>query len=163
MAKSSAQARWVPPKGLAEHHDFPGLKALGRIESRRKAGGIVQTETREFSPSRIPAPQVFKAINRAHGDIENALHWQLHVKVREHAACYRKNNGLADIAILRRRALDLAPKDTATGSLSIKLRWAGWSDECLLSLLSSWQTHMPNAVRAAPAYAPLRKNFRFLS
>ncbi len=36
--------------------------------------------------------------------------------------------------ILRRRALDLARRDTSRGSLSIKLQRAGWSDAFLLSL-----------------------------
>jgi len=51
--------------------------------------------------------------------IENALHWQLDVSFREDAARNRKDNGPANIAILRRRALDLARRDTSKGSLSI--------------------------------------------
>ena len=76
---------------------------------------------------------------RAHWEIENALHWQLDVSFREDAARNRKDNGpanIANIAILRRRALDLARSDTSKGSLSIKLKRAGWSDAFLLSLLN---------------------------
>ena len=126
----------ISAKGLAEHHDFPGLKAFGRIESRRETGGIVQTETRHFALSWTPTPEVFMATVRAHWEIENALHWQLDVSFREDAARNRKDNGPANIAILRRRALDLARRDTSKGSLSIKLKRAGWSDAFLLSLLS---------------------------
>jgi predicted transposase YbfD/YdcC len=126
----------VSAKGLAEHHDFPGLRAFGRIESRRETGGIVQTETRHFALSWTPAPEVFMATVRAHWEIENALHWQLDVSFREDAARNRKDNGPANIAILRRRALDLARRDTSKGSLSIKLKRAGWSDAFLLSLLN---------------------------
>ena len=125
----------ISAKGLAEHHDFPGLKAFGRIESRRETGGIVQTETRHFALSWTPAPEVFMATVRAHWLIENALHWQLDVSFREDAARNRKDNGPANIAILRRRALDLARRDTSKGSLSIKLKRAGWNDAFLLSLL----------------------------
>jgi hypothetical protein len=32
----------VSAKGLAEHHEFPGLQAFGRIESRRETDGKVQ-------------------------------------------------------------------------------------------------------------------------
>ena len=39
-------------------------------------------------------------------------------------------------ARLRRRALDLARRDTSRGSLSIKLKRAGWNDAFLLSLLN---------------------------
>jgi len=72
---------------------------------------------------------------RAHWEIENALHWQLDVSFREDAARNRKDNGPANIAILLRRALDLARRDTSKGSLSIKRKWAGWSDAFLLNLL----------------------------
>jgi len=44
----------------------------------------------------------------AHWGIENALHWRLDVSFREDAARNRKDNGPANIAILRRRALDIA-------------------------------------------------------
>ena len=66
----------------------------------------------------------------------NALHWQLDVSFREDGARNRKDNGPANIAILRRRALDLARRDTSKGSLSIKLKRAGWRDAFLLSLLN---------------------------
>jgi hypothetical protein len=72
---------------------------------------------------------------RAHWEIENALHWQLDVSFREDAARNRKDNGPTNIAILRR--LDLARRDTSKGSLSIKLKRAGWSDAFLLSLLNN--------------------------
>ena len=133
--KESRTGTVVSAKGLAEHHDFPGLKGFGRIESRRETDGKVQTETRYFALSWMPAPEVFMATVRAHWGIENALHWQLDVSFREDAARNRKDNGPANIAILRRRALDLARRDTPKASLSIKLKQAGWSDAFLLSLL----------------------------
>jgi hypothetical protein len=55
----------VSAQGLAEHHNFPGLKAFGRIESRRETSGIVQTETRHFALSWTPAPEVVMATVRA--------------------------------------------------------------------------------------------------
>ena len=127
----------VSAKGLAEHHEFPGLQAFGRIESRRETDGKVQTETLYFALSWVPATEVFMATVRAHWEIENALHWQLDVSFREDAARNRKQHGPANIAILRRRALDLARRDTSKGSVSIKLKRAGWIDAFLLSLLKS--------------------------
>jgi len=115
----------ISAKGLADHHNFPGLKAFGRIESRRETGGAVQTETRHFALSWTPEPEVFMATVRAHWAIENALHWQLDVSFCEDAARNRKDNGPANIAILRRRAAGVARRDTSKGSLSIKLKRAG--------------------------------------
>jgi len=126
----------VSAKGLAEHHEFPGLKAFGRIESRRETDDKVQSQTRYFALSWMPAPEAFMATVRAHWGIENTLHWQLDVTFREDAARNRKDNGPANIAILRRRALDVARRDTSKGSLSIKLKRAGWDDAFLLSLLN---------------------------
>jgi predicted transposase YbfD/YdcC len=134
--KETRAAIVVSAKGLAEHHEFPGLKAFGRIDSRRGSDGKVQTETRYFALSWLPAPEVLLTTVRAHWQIENALHWQLDVSFREDAARNRKDNGPANLAILRRRALDLARRDTSKGSLSIKLKRAGWSDAFLLSLLN---------------------------
>jgi hypothetical protein len=66
---------------------------------------------------------------------ENALHWQLDVALREDAARTRKDNGPANIAVLRRRALDAARLDKSKGSLAEKLKRAGWDDDFLLKLL----------------------------
>lgn len=98
----------VLAKGLAEQHEFPSLKAFGRIQSQRKTDGKVQTQNRYFALSWMPAPEVFMATVRAHWGIENALHWQLDVSFREDAARNRKDDGPANIAILHRRALDVA-------------------------------------------------------
>ena len=78
---------------------------------------------------------------RAHWEIENALHWQLDVSFREdggpeNPARNRKDNGPANIATLRRRAAGVARRDTSKGSLSIKLKRAGWRDAFLISLLN---------------------------
>jgi predicted transposase YbfD/YdcC len=70
----------------------------------------------------------------AHWEIENALHWQLDVSFREDAARNWKDNGPANIAILRRRALDIARRDISKGSLSIKLKRASWDDAFIIAL-----------------------------
>lgn len=84
--KMLAKAGWRPEravvvsaKDLAEHHEFPGLKAFGRIEATRDAAGAPTSETRHVALSWVPAPDVLLAIVRAHWAIENALHWQLDV------------------------------------------------------------------------------------
>jgi predicted transposase YbfD/YdcC len=41
------------------------------------------------------------------------------VTLREDAARTRKDNGPANIAVLRRRALDVARRDTSKGALAI--------------------------------------------
>jgi predicted transposase YbfD/YdcC len=126
----------VEAKGLAEHHDFAGLKAFGRIESMRTIDGRTETDVRFYALSRKLTPRELLATARAHWQIENALHWQLDVSFREDAARNRKDNGPANIAILRRRALDTARLDQTKGSLTTKLKRAGWDDEFMLKSLS---------------------------
>lgn len=114
----------VEAKDLAEHHEFAGLKAFGRIESTRAIDGRTETDVRFYALSRKLTPQELLATARAHWQIENALHWQLDVSFREDAARNRKDNGPANIAVLRRRALDVARLDQSKGSLTAKLKRA---------------------------------------
>lgn len=81
--------------------------------------------------------EVFIVTSRAHWGIENALRWQLDVSFREDAVRNRKDHGPVNIAILCRRAHDFVRRDTSKGSLSIKLKRAGWNDAFLLSLLNT--------------------------
>ncbi|TQM94094.1 ISAs1 family transposase [Roseinatronobacter monicus] len=130
----------VSAKSLAEHHEFPGLKGFGRIEATREVDGKVTSETRFFALSWLPTPEVLLATVRAHWAIENALHWQLDVSFREDDARNRKDNGPANIAVLRRRALDVVRRDTSKTSLSLKLKRAGWDEAFLRKLLTNIST-----------------------
>ena len=126
----------VEAKGLAEHHEFPGLTAFGRIEATRVIDGKTETDVRTFVLSRKLTPRKLLETARGHWQIENSLHWQLDVSFGEDAARNRKDNGPANIAVIRRRALDVARLDQSKGSLTEKLKRAGWNDEFMLKLLS---------------------------
>ena len=102
----------VSARVLAKHHDFPGLKAFGRIGARRETDGKMQTETRTFALSWMPEPEVFMAVARAHWGIENALHWQLDVSFREDAARNRNDNGPTNIAMPHAAAPSISPAAT---------------------------------------------------
>jgi hypothetical protein len=84
----------------------------------------------------VPTPEVLLATVRAQWAIENNLHWQLDVSFREDVARNRTDNGPGNIAILRRRTLDVMRRDTSKGSLSIKLEIAGWDDDFLRNVLN---------------------------
>lgn len=135
--KEVRNATIVSAKSLGEYHEFPGLKAFGRIDASREVDGKVTSETRYFALSWLPTPDILLATVRDHWLIENALHWQLDVSFREDAARNRKDNAPGNIAVLRRRALDVVRQDKSKSSLSIKLKRAGWDDAFLHSILSN--------------------------
>lgn len=126
----------VAAKDIGAHHEFAGLKAFGRIEATREIDGKTSVETRYFALSRPMTPARLLEVRSAHWQIENGLHWGLDVAMREDDARNRRDNGPANIAVLRRRARDCVALDTSKGSLQAKLKRAGWDDEFLLSLLA---------------------------
>ena len=105
-------------------------------QATREVDGKVTTKERFFVLSAKLQPATLLAARREHWYIENGLHWGLDVAMGEDAARNRKNNGPANIAVLRRRARDLVAADAAKGSLAVKLKRAGWDADYRLKLLS---------------------------
>jgi predicted transposase YbfD/YdcC len=123
----------APASHMAVAHDFPGLKAVARVESRRAPDAPV---TRTFLLSKRYQPEELLHIVRTHWSIENQLHWPLDVTLDEDLARSRKDNGPANLAVLRRLALNIARAhpDTKT-SLRRKLLRAGWDESFLFDLI----------------------------
>lgn len=117
----------------AERHEFPGLQAVAKITSKRNGDKIVEPY---FLLSRQWRPAEMLRIVRSHWSIENSLHWPLDVLLDEDLARSRKDNAPANLAVLRRLALNVARAhpDTKT-SLRGKLKRAGWDDAFLLDML----------------------------
>jgi len=124
----------VAPAGdMAKRHAFPGLKAIARIKSKR---GGEKTVTRYFLMTRSYRNDEVLRIVRQHWTIENGLHWPLDVILDEDLARSRKDNAPANLAVLRRLALNIARAhpDTKT-SLRGKLKRAGWDETFLFEML----------------------------
>jgi predicted transposase YbfD/YdcC len=129
-------ARVAAAPHLAPEHDFPGLEAVACVVSRR---GRDKPITRYFLLSRPFAPDALLRIVREHWTIENQLHWPLDVVLDEDLARNRKDHAPANLAVLRRLALNIArAHPDAKTSLRAKLKLAGWDDSYLFSML----THM---------------------
>lgn len=75
----------VAAKGLAEHHELPGLKAFGRVTATREIDGKITTDVRIFALSKKLSPTTLLATARAHWQIENALHGQLDLSFGEYS------------------------------------------------------------------------------
>ena len=123
----------LPVQDMAKKHDFPGLKAVARITSKR---GHDKPVERHFLMSRTYSRKEVLRIVRTHWSIENALHWPLDVTLDEDLARNRKDNGPANLAVLRRLALNVArAHPDTTVSLRGKLKRAGWNDAFLFELI----------------------------
>ncbi len=121
-------------KRMAIEHDFPSLKAVARITSKR---GKDKPVTRYFLMSQCYSRSAVLRIVRQHWTIENCLHWPLDVLLDEDLARNRKDNGPANLAILKRLALNVARAQPDTKiSLRAKLKRAGWDDAYLFDMLS---------------------------
>ena len=131
--KETRRALVIAVKEMAQRHDFPALKAVARITSKRAKDNTVE---RYFLFSRCYKPNELLRIVREHWTIENGLHWPLDVVLDEDLARNRKDNAPANLAVLRRLALNIARAhpDNKT-SLRGKLKRAGWDDTFLFEML----------------------------
>jgi predicted transposase YbfD/YdcC len=123
---------------LQEQHHWPGLASIGKITATRedKATGALQTQDRYYLLSRMMTAQEFLDTVRAHWTIENSLHWVLDVVMREDHARARKDHAPANLAILRRMALNTIKLNQDKGSNRLKFKCAGWDNRFLRKLLA---------------------------
>src|SRR5436190_569701 len=100
--------------------------------------GKTTHNVRDYALSqRLTPAEVLRAVRR-HWAIENDLHWQLDVLMAEDQTRNRKHNGPANLAALRRLALNVLRSDPENIPLSHKRLKARWANEDLLKLM----THM---------------------
>jgi len=112
------------------------LVAVGRVENWRTINGKTTHQVRCYALSRkMSAEDLLKTV-RLHWAIENRLHWQLDVLLAEDLARNRKNNGPANLAILRRLVLNVLRADPENIPLSHKRLKARWNDQDLMRLMT---------------------------
>ena len=114
------------------------LRAVARVESWRSIDGKTAHKVRCYGLSRRMQPREVLQAVRKHWAIENNLNWQLDVLLSEDQTRNRKNNAPANLAALRRLALNVLQAEPARIPLSHKRLKARWNDDDLLHLL----THM---------------------
>ena len=120
----------------AENLDFPGIVAVGQVETRRRVAGQDEPSImRWFVLSRHLSAKQLIDVARTHWTIENQLHWVLDVAFEEDAARSRKDNAPQNLALLRKLALNMLRRHPDKGSIKGKIKRAGWNDAFLLSAL----------------------------
>jgi predicted transposase YbfD/YdcC len=130
-ATVSADIAW-----LQEVHQWPGLKAIGKVVRIRETPTKTTTETAYYLLSVVLSPERLNEVVRQHWGVENRLHWRLDVTMNEDQDRTRLGNGPHNLAILRHMALNAMQKEGSKGSLRGKIKRAGWEEAYLSKLLA---------------------------
>jgi len=120
---------------LQKQHQWPGLKAIGKVVRMRETADKSTTETVYYLLSRGLSPERFNQVARQHWGIENSLHWRLDVVMNEDQDRTRMEHGPHNLAVLRHMAINAMQKEGSKSSLRGKFKRAGWDDEYLHRLL----------------------------
>lgn len=91
---------------LLERHDWPGLQAVGRVESTRIIGDKTSTEYRYYLVTFTDLKR-FAECTRNHWSIENKQHWVLDVQFAEDSNRARIDYSAENLALVRRMALNV--------------------------------------------------------
>jgi predicted transposase YbfD/YdcC len=121
---------------LQQHHQWPGLAAVGKVERTRETPGKTTRETAYYLLSAALSPERFLEVVRSHWGVENRLHWRLDVVMNEDQQRARSDNGPHNLSVLRHMALNVMQKDLSKGSLRGKRKRASWDENYLRDLLA---------------------------
>lgn len=120
---------------LQKQHQWPGLKAIGKVVRMRQQADKTTTETSYYLLSRVLSPERLNQVVRQHWGIENSLHWRLDVVMNEDQDRTRMGHGPHNLAVLRHMAINAMQKEGSKGSLRGNFKRAGWDDAYLYRLL----------------------------
>jgi predicted transposase YbfD/YdcC len=133
--------RWVitDPAYLAwlqQAHRWPGLAAIGMVQTERRLAQTTTLGTRYYLLSReLSARQLGEAV-RSHWGIENQVHWVLDVEFGEDQSRIRQGAAAENMAVLRRIALNVVRQHSRQRhSIRTRRLIAGWDDTYLRQLL----------------------------
>jgi predicted transposase YbfD/YdcC len=114
---------------------FPGLKAVGMIESETERGEVIEKERRYYLCSSKLDAESFARVVRGHWGIENRLHWVLDVVFHDDLARLRSGHGPANMAIVKHTAMNLLTQAKPITSLKNRRKKAGWNQNYLEKLI----------------------------
>ena len=123
---------------LQDSHDWPGLRSIAKVESRREllAEAKVEEETRYYLSS-LPgdAQQIGQAV-RSHWGVENGLHWVMDMVFRDDECRIRSQNAPANFTTIKHVASNLLRRGKGKNSMRASRHVAAWNEDFLYSLLT---------------------------
>ena len=115
---------------------FPGLAAIGMIDSETKRGETISREKRYYLCSTKLDAETFARVVRSHWGIENHLHWVLDVVFHDDLARLRSGHGPANMAVIKHTALNLLTQARPITSLKNRRKKAGWNQDYLEKIIN---------------------------
>jgi predicted transposase YbfD/YdcC len=95
---------------LQKHHNWPGLKSIAIVKSKRTKKDKITNEMRYYISSMPANAEIFCKAARSHWGIENSLHWRLDVVFNEDKSCITNDNAAENMDIVRKWALNILQK-----------------------------------------------------
>ncbi|MGH2538079.1 MAG: ISAs1 family transposase [Candidatus Promineifilaceae bacterium] len=121
---------------LRESAAWKGLRSIAMVTGERRVGQKSSIETRYYISSLPNDAQRILEAARSHWAVENELHWVLDVSLGEDHSRVRQGNGQANLALLRRMALNLLKQEkTLKRGIKAKRLKAALSPDYLLQVL----------------------------
>ena len=137
----------LSPRNITEFQTrWPGMNAIGMVESTRTINGIKTPHIRFFITSlSYESVDDFVRGVRTHWDIENNLHWSLDISFNEDNSRVRAGHSAQNLAIVRRIALNLLKQEkTHKGGITRKRKSSGWDHKYLLTVLNGGSEMLKN-------------------
>jgi predicted transposase YbfD/YdcC len=115
---------------------WPKLKTVGMCCTERTIKGQTTAEVRFFIGSRRMGVRHYAKVLRNHWRIENNLHWQLDVSLREDSSRIQQRQGATNAALLRKVALSLLKQNPAKHSIARKRKAAALDPDFLAEVMA---------------------------
>ena len=122
---------------LQKRHNWPGLKSIVVVESRREIGGKVEQETRFYITSLAFLASLLGPIVRSHWAVENSLHWVMDMIFRSDECRIRTDHAPANFTTIKHIAYNLIRKASGKDSMRLRRKTAAWDDDFLASLVAA--------------------------
>jgi predicted transposase YbfD/YdcC len=123
-------------QGIRDRLAWPKLKTVGMCCSERTVKGKTTTEVRYFIGSRKMGVRKYAQVLRGHWRIENNLHWQLDISLREDESRVQERHGAANLALLRKMALSLLKQNPTKDSVARKRKAAALDVDFLAEIMA---------------------------
>ncbi|MGB6175538.1 MAG: ISAs1 family transposase [Methylocella sp.] len=122
---------------LQQRHDWPGLKGVVMVESKREIGGKIEREMRFYITSLVLLANVIGLMIRDHWAVENSLHWVMDMVFRDDECRIKTEHAPANFTPLKHIAHNLIRKAPGKDSLRLRRKTAAWDDDFLASLVAA--------------------------